>query len=392
MPCRSFALPPPRSLPEPPTPPSQSLAFCFLVLLGLFTFIKTIVFFSWSGMEAAYCINTGAWFWGSWLIIGFSTSTIIYAKGKQEMTLGKVKLYGGLEAMLGQGGDEMQEMMGKMQQGVKTQLKVQACCMACCYLPIIIWLCVTTGYYATDPEFGQGLGVGMTAGFAVVALVITVGSQQNNKKLALLGKFMSQIAKKSEREMNYSASLPDAPLVMHYISKQAGSGAGVKSKKLLELCNDPRWQALVCDKGLADWHITQCPGNALPPDLHLTSHMWSPPRDSRGQVAKGSQHAPCLEGLRVVGPDGVESTLRAFPADVLNRLDAGSDHKYWIDVLSHLDRGEVRAREHKKKTTRALRLAQRPPAPANTGPPHRSSCRAPSPSWERSTNHVWSIR
>ena len=71
------------------------------MLLGLFTFIKTIVFFSWSGMEAAYCINTGAWFWGSWLIIGFSTSTIIYAKGKQEMTLGKVKLYGGLEAMLG---------------------------------------------------------------------------------------------------------------------------------------------------------------------------------------------------------------------------------------------------------------------------------------------------
>ena len=203
-------------------------------------------------MEAAYCINTGAWFWGSYLIIGFSASTIIYAKGKQEFTLGKVKLYGGLEAMLGEGGDEMKEVMAMMQQGMKTQLKVQACCMACCYLPIIIWLCVTTGYYATDPEFGQGLGVGMTAGFAVVALVITVGSQQNNKKLALLGKFMSQIAKKSEREMNYSASLPDAPLVMHYISKQAGSGEGVKSKRLLELCNDRRWQALVCDKGLAD--------------------------------------------------------------------------------------------------------------------------------------------
>ena len=150
---------------------------------------------------------------------------------------------------------------------MKGSIKCQACCLGVCYLPFIIWLCVTTGYYATDPEFGQGLGVGVTAGFAVVALVIFVGSQQNNKKLALLGKFMSQIAKPSEREMNFSTSLPDAPPVMHYVSKQAGSGAGVKSKKLLELCNDPRWQALVRDKGLAAWHITQCPGDALPADL-----------------------------------------------------------------------------------------------------------------------------
>jgi len=153
--------------------------------------------------------------------------------------------------------------------------------------------------------------------------------------MRVLNKFLTSISElNQEREIDLRAELPDPPAKLHYISK--ASQAGEKSKLLINLSTSEQWQALVTKAGKDDWTITECTN--VPEDLLLTSHMWSTTVDPEGKEKVGG--TSILEGIAVVGIDGIESTID-FPQDVLLRYDSESDAKIWIDVLSHLNRKDL---------------------------------------------------